>query len=52
MFETYFTTKGPDKGSGLGLAISYSLIKQMQGAITLQSEVGRGTKFVIYLPAG
>ncbi len=52
MFEPYFTTKGPGKGSGLGLAISYSLIKQMQGAITLQSEVGRGTKFVIYLPAG
>ncbi|MCX7790661.1 MAG: ATP-binding protein [Chloroflexaceae bacterium] len=43
-------TKGPAKGSGLGLAISYSLIRQMQGTITLQSGVGRGTQFVIYLP--
>ncbi len=50
IFEPYFTTKGPGKGSGLGLAISYSLIRQMQGTITLRSEVGRGTEFVIYLP--
>ncbi|MCS6883266.1 MAG: MASE1 domain-containing protein [Chloroflexaceae bacterium] len=50
IFEPYFTTKGPGKGAGLGLTISYSLIRQMRGTITLQSEVGRGAEFVIYLP--
>lgn len=50
IFEPYFTTKGAGKGSGLGLAISYGLIRQMQGTITVQSEIGRGTEFVIYLP--
>ncbi|MEW6141132.1 MAG: PAS domain S-box protein [Thermodesulfobacteriota bacterium] len=49
VFDPYFTTK--QKGSGLGLATSYSIVKGHGGLITLESEVGSGTTFYIYLPA-
>ncbi len=49
IFDPYFTTK--KKGSGLGLASSYSIIKKHGGNITVDSEVGKGTTFVFYLPA-
>ncbi len=49
IFEPYFTTK--PSGTGLGLAISYSIIKKHGGALTVESEVGSGTTFHIYLPA-
>ncbi|MGH7792723.1 MAG: ATP-binding protein, partial [Thermodesulfobacteriota bacterium] len=44
-----FTTK--QKGSGLGLAAAYSIIKSHGGCITVDSDLGVGTTFVIYLPA-
>ncbi|MEA2062745.1 MAG: ATP-binding protein, partial [Gemmatimonadota bacterium] len=49
IFDPYFTTK--QKGSGLGLATSYSIINRHQGHITVESKVGVGTTFRIYLPA-
>ncbi|MBU0944779.1 MAG: PAS domain S-box protein [Proteobacteria bacterium] len=49
IFDPYFTSK--QSGSGLGLAISYSIIKNHDGLILVQSEVDIGTIFTIYLPA-
>ncbi len=49
-FEPFFSTKRHAKGSGLGLSSSYEIITQNGGDIGLASEVGRGTKFTLYLP--
>ncbi|MHB8894169.1 MAG: hybrid sensor histidine kinase/response regulator [Candidatus Geothermincolia bacterium] len=49
MFDPYFTTK--PGGSGLGLAVSYSIVRQHGGHIRVDSEVGKGTIFSVYLPA-
>ena len=48
IFEPFFSTK--DEGTGLGLAITYKIIKDFGGDIEVESEVGRGTKFIIRLP--
>ncbi|MBN2160837.1 MAG: PAS domain S-box protein [Spirochaetes bacterium] len=49
IFDPYFSTK--ESGTGLGLTISYSIIKKHDGHITVNSKIGRGTSFTIYLPA-
>jgi len=53
VFDPYFSTKDTynQKGLGLGLAVCYSVIKKHDGLITVESEVGKGTTYYIYLPA-
>lgn len=51
IFEPFFTTKIAGKGTGLGLSVSYGIIKDHKGDIRVESTVGKGSAFVITLPA-
>ncbi len=50
LFEPFFSTKEVGQGSGLGLAQVYGIVKQHQGEIEIQSQVGQGTAVTVYLP--
>jgi two-component system NtrC family sensor kinase len=50
IFDPFFTTKAVGKGTGLGLSICYGIIQKMGGKIDVESQVGKGTRFRIWIP--
>lgn len=51
IWDPFFTTKDVGQGLGLGLAISYNIIKRLGGDISVESQVGKGSKFTVRMPA-
>ncbi len=50
IFDPFFTTKEHEKGTGLGLSISYAIVKEHQGEMKIETEIGKYTRFILHLP--
>jgi signal transduction histidine kinase len=50
IYDPFFTTKLIGKGTGLGLSITYGIVREHEGTLSCQSEVGQGTTFIVSLP--